>query len=148
MSAWLKTLLVLALIVPMTAYVVGSLVASGSGQPADRGPVIIRDAPSSAPPRPDDVRVERREDVNDRAASPRPARPTSGGDDDADDGVPADDDRNDRNEGKARVVTPQPTSVDDDDDDGVDDDSDDDSHDTDDGDDDEEPERDDDEGDD
>jgi hypothetical protein len=46
MSSWVKTLVVLALVVPMTAYVAGSLVASSSYEPSDRRPVIIQDAPS------------------------------------------------------------------------------------------------------
>ena len=46
MSSWVKTLVVLALVVPMTAYVAGSLVSSSSYEPSDRRPVIIQDAPS------------------------------------------------------------------------------------------------------
>lgn len=47
-SSWVKTLVVLALVVPMTAYVAGSLVASRSYDPSDRRPVIIQDAPPAS----------------------------------------------------------------------------------------------------
>jgi hypothetical protein len=55
MSSWLKALIVAALVVPMTAYVAGSLVSSSAREPADRGPVIIRDPPSPAPAQPDET---------------------------------------------------------------------------------------------
>lgn len=45
-----KVLLALALVVPMGAYVAGSLVASAADDPAPRPPILIEDAGRSAPP--------------------------------------------------------------------------------------------------
>lgn len=108
MTPWLKALIALALVVPMTAYVAVSLSSSGAGEPADRGPVIIHDPPSPTAPA---SRRPRRTPGPTAPGSESPA-PTSP--------PPA----------TARVVTPQPTAVDDADDaddgsgdDGGDDDS-------------------------
>ena len=49
MSTLLKSLLALAVALPLGGYVAGTLVASGS-EPAPREPVIIRERPSRPPP--------------------------------------------------------------------------------------------------
>lgn len=82
MSSLVKALVILALVLPMTAYVVGSLVASGGKEPSDRDPVIIQDPPVMEP------------------AAPRETRtPTPGDDEGA------------RDDNEVRVVTPRPTQV-------------------------------------
>ena len=48
MGSWLKMLVVMAIVVPLTAYVVGSLATSSAPSPGDRGPVIINDPPAPA----------------------------------------------------------------------------------------------------
>lgn len=106
MSRVTRVLLLVALVVPVLAYVVGSLAAPGGPEPADRGPVILRDAPTTPSP-----------------TSPTPAEPPG------DDGRPT---RRDDQQGEARVVTPAPTPVGEDDDDEWDDDGPDDDDDTDD----------------
>lgn len=122
-SSWLKTLLVMIVVVPMTMYVAGSLVASQAGEPADRSPVIIEDprSPTSEDPRrttgksgggADDVQ---REDRRTPVATPSP-RPTSVPTSVATRTpppvpTPTDEARDDES---ARVVTPKPTPVDDD----------------------------------
>lgn len=104
MSSWVKALIVMALVVPMTAYVAGSLVSSSARAPADRGPVIINDRSVPASPvAPSESKTP---------SEPSPPAP-SGPPDDG--GVPIDDN-------EARVVTPQPTAVHDSDDDDEDDD--------------------------
>ena len=110
MSTLWKVAIGLALVLPMLAYVAGSLVASGSTDLPRHDPVVIRDAPlqpTSTPP----------------TLTPRPDPDPDDEDDDTDD-----DD--------VVVVTPKPTRVDDDDgddrddrDDRDDDDTDDDSED-------------------
>lgn len=126
MSSWVKTLVVLALVVPMTAYVAGSLVSSRSYDPSDRTPVIIQDVSTPEP------RTERRDrrrpggaDMSEKsersggqvattptpAPTPAPTRsPTGRGNGQQSPSGTVDDD-------DATVVTPQPTPVDDDDDD-------------------------------
>ena len=44
-----RVLLLLAVVVPVTAYVAGSLASPGAPAPADHSPVILRDAPTDAP---------------------------------------------------------------------------------------------------
>ena len=109
MSSWVKALIVMALVVPMTAYVAGSLVSSNARAPADRGPVIINDRSAPASQVTPSGSTKRSEPT-------QPVPPDDGG-------APIDDN-------EARVVTPQPTAVvgsdDDEDDDrreGDDDDS-------------------------
>jgi len=110
-----RVLLLLAVVVPVTAYVAGSLASPGAPAPADHSPVILRDAPTDAP-------------TTDPATTD-PAAPPPGGkspgtprpDPDGPDGGPAQDaQRGDGDE--ARVVTPAPTPVGEDDDDEWDDD--------------------------
>ena len=91
-----EVLLLLAVVVPVTAYVAGSLAQPGAPAPADHSPVILRDAPGDAPDGPSPA----------RPAAPPPGREVGGGD--SRDG--------------ARVVAPRPTPVGEDDDDEQDDD--------------------------
>ncbi|KRF06665.1 hypothetical protein ASG88_19330 [Nocardioides sp. Soil777] len=121
MSSWVKTLVVLALVVPMTAYVAGSLVASSSYEPSDRRPVIIQDAPLREPtssPVPDATAPTPATGTT-RSSRPAPTRAPTGPGAGRGTGQPPpsgtveDDD--------ATVVLPPPTSVDDDDDDDDDD---------------------------
>lgn len=108
-----RVLLLLAVVVPVTAYVAGSLASPGAPAPADHSPVILRDAPTDAP-------------ATDPAApppgpkSPRTPRPDPSGPDGPGGGQGQDAQRGDGDE--ARVVTPQPTPVGEDDDDEWDDD--------------------------
>ena len=107
-TSWLKTLLVLALLVPMTAHVAGSLSSSGADAPSDRGPVIIDNPNSPVPERPRRTRDTsvltppdggRKDDSVVLVATPTPS-PADNGDND-----PQDDH-------SAHVVTPAPTPVD------------------------------------
>jgi hypothetical protein len=105
MSTLMKSLLALAVALPLGAYVTGTLIASGD-EPPPREPVIMDENTSSPTDRP-----TRRTEPTDR--------PTRSQDDDADD-----------DDGEIDVITPRPGDVDDDDDDrgrgGDDDDGDDD----------------------
>lgn len=105
-----KVLLGLALVLPMGAYVAGSLMSSAADMPTPREPVIIRDADPSPEPPPSRPRDE----------------PPAGGDDVPDD-EPGDD-VDDVDDNGLRIVTPEPTRMDDDDD--RDEDEDEDDHDT------------------
>ncbi|WP_374455523.1 hypothetical protein [Nocardioides sp.] len=100
MSHVTKVLLLLAFVVPLVAYVAGSLASTGGPDPADRGPVILRDAPTTPAvtrdPTPEDPPPDGRRERRDR-------------------------ERDDRQQ-EARVVTPLPTPVGEDDDDEWDDD--------------------------
>lgn len=53
-----KTLLALALLVPMAAYVAGSLVASAADDPTPRPPIVIKDAERPASPTSDPTPTE------------------------------------------------------------------------------------------
>lgn len=44
-----KLLLLLAVVVPVAAYVAGTLASPGSPAPTDHSPVILRDAPATEP---------------------------------------------------------------------------------------------------
>lgn len=106
-----KVLLLLALVVPVTAYVAGSLASPGAPPPADHSPVILRDAPSE-PPEP---------------ATPSPPAPGPTPGDDREGPAERDDEQRPDGSGRgggeeARVVTPMPTPVGEDDDDDWDDD--------------------------
>jgi hypothetical protein len=105
-----KVLLLLAVVVPVTAYVAGSLASPGAPPPADHSPVILRDAPADEPETPatgttpgDDR--ERGGDREQNGGGDRQRDGAGGGGSD-----------------EARVVTPQPTPVGEDDDDEWDDD--------------------------
>ena len=105
-----KVLLLLAVVVPVTAYVTGSLASPGAPAPADHSPVILRDAPTDAPAT-DPASTDPAAPPPGRK-SPRTPRP----DPDGPDGGPGQDaQRGDGDE--ARVVSPQPTPVGEDDDD-------------------------------
>ncbi len=86
-----KVLLALVLVLPMAAFVAGSLVASAADEPAPRDPIVITEQPS---PRPS------------RTPAPSPEPPPTRSEDDRDSG---DDD-------DVEVVTPEPAEVDDEDD--------------------------------
>ena len=105
-----KVLLLLAVVVPVTAYVTGSLASPGAPAPADHSPVILRDAPTDAP-------------ATDPAAPPPGGRSpgTPRPDPDGPDGGPGQDAQPGDGD-EARVVTPKPTPVGEDDDDERDDD--------------------------
>ena len=111
-----KLLLVLALVVPIGAYVAGSLAATGRDEPADRGPVILRDAPTT-PPSETAGPSRNRDGANREGQDDRDDR-------DDRDGRDGGDDRNDDRDDDARVVKPQPTPVGEDDGDGDGDDDD------------------------
>lgn len=102
MSRLVKVFLVLALVVPVSAYVAGSLAASSADEPADHTPVIIQDAV------PGDSGTD---------SPTTDATPTNGDDRDDD----RDDDSPSVDKNQPTVVTPKPTPVDDDDDDERDD---------------------------
>jgi hypothetical protein len=100
-----KGLLLVAVVVPVTAFVTSSLASPSGPQPTDHSPVILRDAPLSDTASPDDAG---------RTSSPDPTRtPTPSGPEPTKDRP-------------AEVVTPQPTPIGEDDDDEWDDDPDDD----------------------
>ena len=105
-----RVLLLLAVVVPVTAYVAGSLASPGSPAPPDHSPVILRDAPDVAdePPAPDRTPGGR----SPGTPWPDPDRP---------DGGPGQDPQRGGGD-EARVVTPKPTPVGEDDDDEWDDD--------------------------
>ena len=109
-----KVLLVLALVVPVAAYVAGSLASSSGPGPADRGPVILDDRSTTTRPGP---AREAQQGTGNRPerGTPQPGRtptPSRGGGGSGDEPQP-----------EARVVTPLPTPVGEDDDDEWDDDS-------------------------
>jgi hypothetical protein len=99
-----RVLVLAAFVVPVVAYVAGSLAVPGGPEPVDRGPVILHDRPS-----PTSTSTPATEPTPDPRPGPSPS-----------------DDRIERH-GDARVVTPLPTPVGEDeagerDDDGPDDD--------------------------
>ncbi|MCH1868476.1 hypothetical protein [Nocardioides sp. CFH 31398] len=132
MSVVWKVLLGLALVVPMGAYVVGSLVASTSGSVSGQTAVVVP-APLGERVVEPGVRFERR-------PPPEPRPEDDDLDDGADDGAGDDVDDGAVDDGGVEVVTPEPQPVpppaDDDDDDDDDEDDDDGDDDDDDGDDD------------
>jgi hypothetical protein len=118
-----RVLLLLAVVVPVTAYVAGSLASPGAPAPADHSPVILRDAPTDAPttdPATTDAATTDPAAPPPGRKSPRTPRPDRDGPDDPDGGPGQDAQRGDGEE--ARVVTPEPTPVGEDDDDEWDDD--------------------------
>lgn len=95
MPRFWKVMVGLAIVLPMVAYVVGSVTASSGGDPVRRDPVYIMDVPETPA-------SEKSRRGTDPSPPPETQAPVDGHDDDADDnGV--------------RVVTPQPTRVDGDD---------------------------------
>lgn len=96
MATFWKVMLGLALVLPVTAYVAGTLVASSGESPRDLSPVVIEDSPSKAPT---PIRRDR-EEPDDRdgtervqVVTPPPARIDDDDreDDDDDDDEPDDD---------------------------------------------------------
>ena len=100
-----KALLVLALVLPVAAFVVGSLASSAADEPARRDPIVIREAPADPTGSPSPTRAPRTPERTDRPTPPTPDRQ-----DGRDDG------------GGVVVITPEPGEVDDDGDDSGDDD--------------------------
>ncbi len=90
-----KVLLLLAVVVPVTAYVTGSLASPGAPAPADHSPVILRDAPTD-PPTTDPATPPRGGGGEARVVTPKPT-PVGEDDDDEwdDDDGPDDDDTDD-----------------------------------------------------
>lgn len=90
-----KVLLLLAVVVPVTAYVAGSLASPGAPAPADHSPVILRDAPTDAPTT-DPAAPQRGGGGEARVVTPKPT-PVGEDDDDEwdDDDGPDDDDTDD-----------------------------------------------------
>jgi hypothetical protein len=89
-----KVLVLLALVVPVTAYVAGALASPGV-EPADHSPVILRDAPDE-----DDRRSSRsRDEGGDKArvVTPRPT-PVGEDEDDWEDDGPDDDETDERDD--------------------------------------------------
>ena len=89
-----KVLLLLA-VVPVTAYVAGSLASPGAPAPADHSPVILRDSPTDAPTT-DPAAPQRGGGGEARVVTPKPT-PVGEDDDDEwdDDDGPDDDDTDD-----------------------------------------------------
>lgn len=110
-----RVLLLLAVVVPVTAYVAGSLASPGAPAPGDHSPVILRDAPTD-PFTTDPVTTDPAAPPPGRR-SPRTPRPDRDG---PGDGPDQEVQRGDGD--AARVVTPEPTPVGEDDDDEWDDD--------------------------
>jgi hypothetical protein len=90
-----KVLLLLAVVVPVTAYVAGSLASPGAPAPADHSPVILRDSPTDAPTT-DPAAPQRGGGGEARVVTPKPT-PVGEDDDDEwdDDDGPDDDDTDD-----------------------------------------------------
>jgi len=104
-----KVLLLLAVVVPVTAYGAGSLASPGAPPPADHIPVILRYAPDEPEtPAPDTTSGGDRERRGDRERNGGGDRQHGGSGSGGTD--------------EARVVTPKPTPVGEDDDDEWDDD--------------------------
>jgi hypothetical protein len=101
-----RVLILLAFIVPVAAYVAGSLSGSPAPPPTDRGPVILRDVGTTTTPEPTTPAPP---------TAPSPGRPTEPSRAPSQRPGPGDDHE------EARVVTPQPTPVGEDDDEWDDD---------------------------
>lgn len=100
MSTVWKVVLALALVLPVGAFVAGSLASSSADEPAQRESVILEQAPQERSPKPDPVRkkpVPQQEDDDADDApvviAPAPASNDDWDDDDRDDR--GDDDRDD-----------------------------------------------------
>lgn len=111
-----RVVLGLLVVLPMVAYVAGTLAGPGAPEPTPRDPVVLRDAPvaqEEQEPRRDRERRRPRPGDQDARGDDRDDDPDDGGgsddgDDDGDDDVT--DDRVDDN--GVRVVVPEPTRVD------------------------------------
>ena len=128
MTPFVKALLAVALVVPLVAYVAGTLSSSGPGAPEQQGTVYLDDAEpagdtttgSTTDDRQDDRQSDRQ---SDRQRPPKRSRDADDSGDSGDDQQqPGPSETDDR---EARVVTPAPVGRDDDDDDERDDDRDD-----------------------
>jgi hypothetical protein len=106
MSRPTRVLILLAFVVPVAAYVAGSLSGSPDPPPTDRGPVILRDVDTTTTPTP-----EPSTPASPTAPAPGPTGPVRSP---SQQPGPGDDQ-------EARVVTPLPTPVGEDDDEWDDD---------------------------
>ncbi|RYB90002.1 hypothetical protein EUA93_20830 [Nocardioides oleivorans] len=89
-----KGLLLVAVVVPVTAYVATTVASPTGPRPADHSPVILRDAPTGTPdPTPEPVRPEPSRNEPAEVVTPQPT-PIGEDDDDEWDDDP-DDDRED-----------------------------------------------------
>jgi hypothetical protein len=100
MSRLTRVLLVVALVVPPVAYLAGSLAGPGGPEPADRGPVILRDATPTTTPAPTPPAGDRQDQQGPaRVVTPVPTPVGEDGDDqwddERDDDGPDDDDTDD-----------------------------------------------------
>lgn len=107
MSTIAKFLVGLALILPMTGYVVGSLISTSAGEPDRREPVIVNDVRSPSPDGPASTPPSGQGGGTGRG---QPDPPPGGGDDGTDDTNDADDRDVDQN--GITVVRPEPTRPD------------------------------------
>ncbi len=117
MSAFWKVIVGLLVVLPVAAYVTGTLVTSQAEMPSERPPIVITDSPSDRPgasPTPG----------RGKSTSPKPTKRPAGGDDDAG-ARGGDDGRRGGEDDDAQVIRPTPNDVDDDGDDDGGDDSDD-----------------------
>ena len=113
MTPFVKALLALALVVPLVAYVAGTLSSSGPGAPEQQGTVYLDDAEPASDTTTGSTADDRQADTQDETQDDRQGPPKP---------APGSGDADDR---EARVVTPAPVGRDDDDDDERDDDRDD-----------------------
>lgn len=120
MTPLVKALLAAALVVPLVAYVAGSLASLSGGTPEQQGTVFIGDVEPAS----EDIKPSTKPSPQ-PSSTPSPARPSLTGDN-----RPTEAPSTDPDDEEARVVTPAPVG-----DDERDDDPDDDRDDTDDGDD-------------
>ena len=88
MSTVWKVIVALALVLPIGAFVAGSLVSSSADEPADRDPVILRETPQETSSKPEPVRKQEKQQEREEPVviAPEPASTTDADDDDGDDG--------------------------------------------------------------
>lgn len=118
MSSLLKSFLVLAVVLPVSAYVFGSLVASSTDRPDERAPVVLLDAPSADQ---DESKGKKADGKSGKKAENKPAKHSGPGSDDdgtsgnnSGGGSEGDDSPKVKETQPAVVATPKPTPVDDD----------------------------------
>jgi hypothetical protein len=117
MSTVWKVIAALALILPVGAFVVGSLASSSADEPTRRDPVILREAPQGSPADPAPIRPKPHQDDDPVVIAPEPASTDEDRDGVGDDW---DDDHDDR--GDDRGDDDRDDDGDEGDDDGGDDD--------------------------
>jgi hypothetical protein len=95
MSTVWKVIAALALVLPVGAFVVGSLASSSADEPTRRDPVILREAPRESPADPAPIRPRPHQDDDPVVIAPEPASTDEGRDGVGDDWDDDDDDRGD-----------------------------------------------------